>query len=192
MTLERKSVLEPIKIEKNGILVEEVPFVKKLNLRGNPQDKDFLSTLGSIFEILIPLDPNTKVQNDKVQIIWLSPTEWLVNFFNDKNYNTILEDLKSRLNVQKTSITDISENKTILRLEGSNVLSLLKKFMILDIENVLVSSSKVAQTIFVKIPILIIKNSKDSSYKSFDIHLNRSHAQYVRDLLIDGNNNLDY
>ena len=43
MTLERKAVLEELKIEKNGILIEEIPFVGKLNLRGNAKDKNFLT-----------------------------------------------------------------------------------------------------------------------------------------------------
>ncbi len=44
----------------------------------------------------------------------------------------------------------------------------------------------VAQTIFVKIPILLIRNNSDNETKSIDIHLNRSHAKYVYELLIDG------
>ena len=33
MTLERKAVLEELKVEKNGILIEEIPFIGKINLR---------------------------------------------------------------------------------------------------------------------------------------------------------------
>ena len=43
MTLSRNTVLENIKIEKNGITIEELPFVGKINLRGNTKDRDFLS-----------------------------------------------------------------------------------------------------------------------------------------------------
>ena len=50
---------------------------------------------------------------------------------------------------------------------------------------------KVAQTIFVKIPILIIRNHLDQEKQSFDIHVNRSHATYLRDLLLDGCNQLN-
>ena len=51
MNLIRKAVLENLKIEKNGISIEELPFVGKLNLRGNPKDKDFLSNVDSILKI---------------------------------------------------------------------------------------------------------------------------------------------
>ena len=58
--------------------------------------------------------------------------------------------------------------------------------MILDIDSVLNSNLKVAQTIFVKVPILIVRNHKDQDTQSFDIHLNRSHTTYLKDLLLDG------
>ena len=48
MTLERRAVLKELKVEKNGILIEEIPFVEKLNLRGNAKDKNFLTDVGSI------------------------------------------------------------------------------------------------------------------------------------------------
>ena len=60
--------------------------------------------------------------------------------------------------------------------------------MILDIEKILIDNSKVAQTIFVKVPILIVRNHNDQDTQSFDIHLNRSHSTYLKDLLLDGCN----
>jgi len=188
MNLIRKAVLENLKIEKNGISIEELPFVGKLNLRGNPKDKDFLSNAGLILKTLIPLDPNTKIQNKDFQVIWLSPNEWLLSFFNNITFIEILNKLYNQLNPEKTSVTDISENKTIIRIEGNHTSELLRKFMVIDIDNVLNDNSKVAQTIFVKIPIIIIRNHLDKEKQSFDIHVNRSHTKYLSDLLLDGCN----
>jgi len=188
MTLVRKAVLENLKIEKNGISIEEIPFVGKLNLRGNIKDEDFLSNAGSILEILLPLDSNTKIQNNEFQVIWLSPNEWLISFFNNDIFIEKHNKLINKLNPKKTSVTDTSENKTIIRIRGDNVIELLGKFMVLDIESVLQDNSRVAQTVFVKIPILIIRNHLDKQKLCFDIHVNRSHTTYLRDLLLDGCN----
>ena len=188
MTLERKTVLKELKIEKNGILIEEIPFVGKLNLRGNAKDKNFLTDVGSILETILPTDPNTKVENSDFQVIWLSPNEWLINFLKNNKFSIIHNKFINQLNPEKTSITDISENKTIIRLVGGKSIELLRKFMILDIEKILIDNSKVAQTIFVKIPILIIRNHLKDQKQSFDIHINRSHANYLKHLLLDGCN----
>ena len=188
MILKRKSVLEDLKIEKNGISIEELPFVNKINLRGNTTDRVFMSNTGSVLDILIPTEPNTKIENKNLQVIWLSPNEWLLNFIYNENFTRIFENLSNKLNPENTSITDISESKTIIRVEGIHTTELLRKFLILDIDSALNSNLKVAQTIFVKIPILIVRNHKDQEMQSFDIHLNRSHTNYLKDLLLDGCN----
>jgi sarcosine oxidase subunit gamma len=188
MILKRKSVLEDVKIEKNGISIEELPFVNKINLRGNTKDRVFMSNTGSVLDILIPTEPNTKIENKNLQVIWLSPNEWLLNFIYNENFTRIFENLSNKLNPENTSITDISESKTIIRVGGIHTTELLRKFLILDIDSVLNSNLKVAQTIFVKVPILIVRNHKDQDTQSFDIHLNRSHTTYLKDLLLDGCN----
>ena len=186
MTLKRNAVFENLKMEKNGISIEELPFIEKINLRGDTKDRDFMSNVGSVLDILIPTEPNTKIQNKDLQVIWLSPNEWLLSFFNDNHFIRILEELNNKLNPEKTSITDISENKTVIRIEGNHATELLRKFIVLDIDNALNSNLRVAQTIFVKIPVLIIRNHNNQEKQSFDIHVNRSHSNYLRDLLLDG------
>ena len=188
MTLSRNTVLENIKIEKNGITIEELPFVGKINLRGNTKDRDFLSNAGSVLDVLIPTEPNTIITNTELQIIWLSPNEWLLSFLKNENFIKIFNELNTRLNPEKTSITDISENKTIIRIEGDKTTELLRKFMILNIDDALKDNLKVAQTIFVKIPILITRNHLNQEKQSFDIYISRSHTTYLRDLLLDGCN----
>ena len=188
MILKRNSVLENLKIERNGISIEELPFVNKINLRGNTTDRIFMSNTGSVLDILIPTEPNTKIENKNLQVIWLSPNEWLLNFIYNENFTRIFENLINKLNPENTSITDISESKTIIRVEGINTTELLRKFLILDIDSILNSNIKVAQTIFVKIPILIIRNHLEDEKQSFDIHINRSHANYLKHLLLDGCN----
>ena len=114
MTLTRNTVLEVIKLEKNGISIEELPFVGKINLRGSSKDRDFLSNTGSVLNILIPTDPNTKIQNEELQVIWLSPNEWVLNFYNNNNnFIKIFNELNNKLNPEKTSVTDTSENSDL-------------------------------------------------------------------------------
>ena len=93
MTLIREVVLDDHKIEKNGISIKEIPFVGKLNLRGNQKDKDFLSNAGSILNTLIPLEPNTSNNNNDLTIIWLGPNEWLILIDKQENYINLLTKL---------------------------------------------------------------------------------------------------
>ena len=185
MNLNPSSVLNINNENLNGISIEERDLVGKINLRGKSADKEFMKNVGSVLDLVLPIEPNVKVSNNNISIIWLSPNEWLIETPKSETQK-ILTLLKSTLNPQKTAITDVSFSRTVLRLEGNNVFTLLSKFLVLNIEEVLKNNFSVAQTIFIKIPILLIRNNGDDEISSIDIHLNRSHAKYVYELLIDG------
>ena len=180
MNLNLSKVLNINKEAFNGILIEERNHTGKINLRGKSSDKEFMKNVGSVLDLVLPIEPNVRVFNNNINIIWLSPNEWLIETPEAETQK------KSSLNPQNTAITDVSFSKTILRIEGNDVLILLSKYLVINLEDVLKKNYSVAQTIFVKIPILIVRNNNDQQITSIDIHLNRSHAKYVYELLVDG------
>ena len=190
MNLNPSNVLKINKEIFNGVSIEESDLVGKINLRGKSNDKEFMKNVGSVLDLVLPIEPNVKVSNNNVSIIWLSPNEWLIETPIVETQK-ILTLLKSSLNPKKTAITDVSFNRTVLRLEGDHVFTLLSKYLVINLEEVLKNNHSVAQTIFIKIPILLIRNNSDDQITSIDIHLNRSHAKYVYELLVDGSKILD-
>ena len=191
--LTRENVLKKTSIKNyNGFDFEELSNIPKINLRGNAADKNFITNVEKILDTLLPTDPNTSNSNNKLKIIWLSPNEWLIEIYEQKEFDKIFSDLKHSLNTQNTSITDITENRTILKLNGSLLYKLLSKFMVIDLNKVLSKESSVAQTIFIKVPVLIVRNHKKNEKQSINLHTNRSHAQYIIDLLVDGSKNIDF
>ena len=185
MKLNPSSVLKITNENFNGISIEERDLLGKINLRGNSTDKDFMKNVGSVLDLVLPIDPNVRVSNNNVNIIWLSPNEWLIETPKTETQK-VLELLQSNINPQKTAITDVSFNRTVLRLKGNQVYTLLSKYLVINLDEVLKTNYSVAQTIFVKINVLLIRNNSNNETKSIDIHLNRSHAKYVYELLIDG------
>tara|TARA_B110000116_G_C16715952_1_gene526787 strand:- start:370 stop:948 length:579 start_codon:yes stop_codon:yes gene_type:complete len=176
----------------NGFNFQELSHIPKINLRGNSADKYFLDNTQKALNILIPLEPNTSNNNDKLKIIWLSPDEWMIEINEIKDFDKIFSDLKKSLNSENTAITDVTENRTILKLSGDHLYKLLSKFMIIDHEKVLKKESSVAQTIFIKVPVLLIRKFKKNDTPCVFMYVNRSHAQYIIDLLIDGSKNIDF
>ena len=113
--------------EYNNILFQEIPFVKKINLRGDPDNQNFMTSAESILNSVLPTNPNTYKNTGELKIIWLAPDEWLVIDENNKD-NKLLEKLQQVLGDQEASATDVSENRTILRIFGNKVDTLLSKF----------------------------------------------------------------
>ena len=160
--LKRENVLKDMAVKDfNGFIFEELPNIPKLNLRGNQFDKNFITTAEKILDIPIPIEPNISNINSNLKIMWLSPNEWLIEINDINNFNNIFQSLQNSLNSENTAVTDVSENKTILKLSGINLYKLLSKFMIIDLEKVMKKKSSVAQTIFIKIPILITRNHNE-------------------------------
>ena len=176
-------------IEHFGIKIQELPYVNKINLRLDPNNNVYMSSCGKILGAVLPTKPNTYVQNEKVKIIWLGPDEWIV--INDKE-NELFIKLKNELGDLEASVTDVSENRTIIRLSGNKIMTLLSKFLVLDLEKNLGNQLSCAQTFFVKVPILLIRNNDNNKIPAIDIFTNRSHANYIYNLIVDGTKNLDF
>ena len=169
--------------------IKELPFVKKINLRLDPNDKNCLSSFSKILGTNLPIKANTYSKNTiNEKIIWLGPDEWL--FISD-NDDAFLK-LQNKIEDIEASLTDVSENRTIIRILGSKVFVLLSKFLVLDLEKNLPTQSSCAQTLFVKVPILLVRNNSDTHKHEIDIFTNRSHANYVYNLLVDGTKNLHF
>ncbi len=190
MSLAFNNVLNLNKNNYNGVTIEELSLSGKINIRGKSSDKEFMKNIGSALNLVLPIEPNVRIFKNNISIMWLGPNEWLV-ITPENEKDGIISLLKSNLNPQKTAITDVSFNRTILRLEGEKVFTLLSKFLVANLEKILKTNFSVAQSIFIKIPVLFIRNNTDEEPTSLDLHLNRSHTKYVYELLVDGSKNLN-
>ena len=194
--LDRKNTIQSLKnnkFKKLGdkiffIKIEELPFVKKINLRLDPNDKDCVSSCSEILGTMLPTKANTYSTNAiNEKVIWLGPDEWLIVSDDDDAFLKLLNEIGDL----EASLTDVSENRTIIRISGKYIYDLLSKFLVLDLEKNLSTDSSCAQTLFVKVPVLLVKNHHDGT-PEIDIFANRSHANYIYSLLVDGTKNLDF
>ena len=194
--LDRKNTIQSLKNNKFKelgdkiffIQIKELPFVKKINLRLDPNDKDCVSSCSKILGTMLPTKANTYSTNTiNEKIMWLGPNEWLIVSDDDDAFLKLLNEIGDL----EASVTDVSENRTIIRIRGEDIYVLLSKFLVLDLEKNLSTNSSCAQTLFVKVPVLLVRNHHDGT-PEIDIFANRSHANYIYSLLVDGTKNLDF
>ena len=153
-----------------------------------------MSLSGKILEAVLPIKPNTYTNNRKIKILWLGPNEWLIVDENPNENNELISKLENIDNREESSITDISDNRTVIRIAGKKLFTLLSKFLVLDLDQNLPNESSVAQTLFVKVPIILVRNYSNEigQIPEIDIFTNRSHSNYIYKLLIDGTKNLNF
>ena len=191
--LDRENTVDSLKNNKiqelGDIKIQELPFINKINLRFDPRNKNYMSLCDKILGIILPTKPNTYSKNEKVKSLWLGPDEWLIV---NESKNDLFSKLTNELKEEETSVTDVSENRTVIRLTGEKIFILLSKFLTLDLDNNLFNQSCCAQTLFVKVPSLLVRNNNENEIPEIDIFINRSNANYIYNLLIDGTKNLDF
>ena len=170
-----------------GVYIQELPFINKINVRIDINDNQNIIKCGKLINAILPIQPNTYVKNDNVKAIWLGPNEWLIT-----NNQNLYNNLKSEIGDIQASVTDVSENRTVIRISGEQIFKLLSKFLVLDLEKNLPDESSCAQTLFVKVPVLLVRNNNEKQIPEIDIFTNRSHANYIYNLIVDGSQYLDF
>ena len=170
-----------------GVEIQELPFINKINLRIDTNDNKNIIKCGKLINAILPVQPNTYVTNDNVKVIWLGPNEWLIT-----NNQNLYKNLKNEIGDIQASVTDVSENRTVIRISGDQIFKLLSKFLVLDLEKNLPDESSCAQTLFVKVPVLLVRNNNEKQIPEIDIFTNRSHANYIYNLIVDGSQYLDF
>ena len=168
----------------NNFSMKEKSPIIKLNLRGNTANKDFVSSIGKILGIILPLEVGNVVNNESISVITLGPNEWLIisNTVGNKKINgfeleNILYESISKNNLG--SVTNVTDQFTIFTLSGSNIFEVLSKSSPFDFDKLLNNYS--VQTLLNNIDITIIK--KDN--KSVDLFVRRSFSEHLWSWLND-------
>ena len=94
--------------------------------------------------------------NDQTRILWMGPENWLVI-----SSNNILNELNEKCSTTEFAVTDISHSRSIIELQGSDVLEVIKKGSPFDIESL--TKNNCTSTVYNGITITIdnIEDSKN-------------------------------
>ncbi len=159
------------------IKISEVEPIIKINLRG--KNKDFITKIGKELSIILPTDSNTSSGNDKLNILWLSPDEWLI-YSNDKidpKSNNSLEDkLFNEISIVKLgAVTNVTDHWVMINLKGKNVFELLSTGCPFNFNNFKNSKGAVIQTILNHTDVII--HNKDIN--DLNLFVRRSFSNHL-------------
>jgi len=159
------------------IEISEVEPIIKLNLRG--KKRDFITKVGKILSIISPTDPNTSSTNDNLNILWLSPDEWMI-YFNDKvtlnDTNNLEDNLFNEISkVKLGSVTNVTDHWIMINIRGDKVFELLSAGCPFNFNNFKNSKGATIQTLVNHVDVIIHnKNINDLNLfvrRSFSNHL---------------------
>ncbi|USG63001.1 hypothetical protein NBZ79_08420 [Sneathiella marina] len=160
--------------------LRELPFQGQINLRGDPENKNFMTSTKSVLGLDLPLSPNTVSVGIGVKALWLSPDEWLV-VAEDQKQNDLVWKLEKALAGEHTAINDVSANRTIFELAGNHVHQVLMKSSEFDFHPRVFSPGNCVQTLIAKSQAIV----EQIEPNTFHIYVRCSFGRYVGAWLAD-------
>jgi len=121
----------------NNFSMKEKTPITKINLRGNLENKQFVSKVGKILGMILPNEACSTSSKEKITSLWLGPNEWLLVSNNELPKETNTYKLEQVLfdNISKTNlgaVTNVTDHFTIFKLSGSNIFEVLSKGCLFD------------------------------------------------------------
>ena len=159
------------------IKISEVEPILKINLRG--KNRDFVTKVGKELSIIPPTDPNTSSGNKELNLLWLSPDEWLI-YSNDKinleTSNTLEDKLFNEISKTKLgSITNVTDHWIMINLKGPKIFDMLSAGCPFNFNKFKDSKGAVTQTLVNHIDVII--HNKDAN--NLNLFVRRSFSNHL-------------
>ena len=162
-----------------SIDLREISDRGMIDVRGSASDKKFTGAVKKVLGLDLPKVPRTSVSWGDVKALWLSIDQWLILCSRAKAVE-LAAALKAELGPVHSLIVDVSDMRTVLRLEGEGVREVLLKGSSLDLLSEDYAPGTVRRMRFAEIAALlhVVEDTV------FDVYVFRSYADYAWDFLL--------
>lgn len=156
-------------------LMDEIPFLDLINLRGNPADPAFVQGVQRATGLGLPLQANTANHGDGRQLLWLGPDEWLLKL--PQGQGEAAEDaLRQALAGQHFSVVQVGSGYTTLLIEGAGAAALINTGCPLDLHPRSFPSGSLAQSHIAKANVVLLCREAGTRY---EVTVRRTFADYL-------------
>lgn len=175
------SPLSGLSLPIGGIGLSDRAYIGKVNVRGDPNNPEFMAAVKQALNIELPIVPNTTRADERHTAFWLGPDEWLIHCPEDSQ-TEVLAALRQVTKRRHTAVTDVTDYYMVIRLSGVKAREVLSKGTPLDVHHNVFGPGVCAQTCFGHASILLycVDNSP-----VFDIQVRWSFAEYLWMYLVD-------
>ena len=175
----RRSIVEPGRLRPRGVRLGERQGLGKLDLRGDPHDRTFMTAIGRVLDLLLPTEPCTSATRERISALWLGPDQWLLTS-PEPEAAGLAGSLREALLDAHAAITEVTDGRVAFRLAGPSAREVLAKGCPLDLHPRAFPPGACAQSLLAKAAVLIHLEGDDRERgPSFDVYVARSFAHYL-------------
>ena len=161
-----------------AVSLREMPDRGMIDLRGELTDKSFMAAAKDVLGVGLPTKPRTTVSWGDIKVLWLSIDQWLVLCPRGKTAE-LLGSLREALSTVHAHAVDVSDMRTVIRMEGDSCREVLMKGTSLDLLSEEYAAGSCRRMRFAEIAALL--DVVDDEI--FDIYVFRSFAHYAWEFL---------
>lgn len=165
--------------ETSYISMREITARGMIDLRGQMSDRKFMTEAKNVLGLDLPKAPRSSITFGDTKALWLSPDQWLILCPRD-NAPTLATELQNATSNFHALAVDVSDMRTVIRLEGAGAREVLMKCGSLDFDNKEFSPGYVRRMRFAEIAALF--NIVEPEV--IDLYVFRSYADYAWNFLL--------
>jgi sarcosine oxidase subunit gamma len=165
-----------------GVALSEATIVSAWNVQGDPARPALIEEVRRLFEVALPLVPNTTTRTDKITALWLGPQSWLLT----AGAASALVDYAAKrdaLTAAGSALFDVSASRVAWTISGPRATDVLAKGCTLDFHPRVFAAGACAQSVFGHVNVLIDKRDDEPT---FTVMVARSFARELWHTLCEG------
>jgi len=167
-------------LEGLAVSVSEITDRGMIDLHGETSARGFSAAVKKAVGVDLPTTPRTSAAKGDIAVLWLSVDQWLVLCPRERT-SALLEELRSALGNIHSLAVDMSDARTVFRLEGETVRTIMMKSSPVDFLPPALPRGSVRRLRFAEIAALV--HVVDDKPDVMDLYVFRSFAEYTADWL---------
>lgn len=165
--------------DNTSVAIREIANRGMIDLRGLASDRKFMTAAKAVLGLDLPKAPRTSASFGDIKALWLSPDQWLI-LCNSEKANELHADLVRELGSTHSLAVNVSDMRSIIRLEGDGVRETLMKGSTLDLTDGTYAPGAIRRLRFAEIAALLHVVEDNV----IDLYVFRSYADYTWEFLV--------
>ena len=163
-----------------GVTLAETAIARAFNIQGDSARAPFVAEVRRLFDVALPVNPNTMTRSAGQSALWLGPKSWLLISKGDSSAPLPPQGefaaQRDALNALGGALFDVSASRVAFTLSGVHAESVLAKACPLDLHPRAFPAGRCAQSLLGRVNALLCKTDEAPS---FTVMVARSFARDV-------------
>ncbi len=146
-----------------GVTLAETSFAGAWNVQGNAHAPEFADEVRRLFDVALPLAPNTTTRTQALTALWLGPASWLLVWAGKavpENYDAH----RDAINAVGGALFDVTASRVAWAVAGAHATTVLAKSCPLDFHPRAFPEGTCAQSLFGHVNALVYRRAASPAF----------------------------